>query len=276
MEVRIRRWRGLGRVLLFFVASAVLLASATPIARQLPELPPGLIIGTVATLGTLVLTIVFTRWEGLRLGDVGAAASKGSPLRFAIGFLFGLLLVGINTFILGTAGHVRWVRSESAGFRDIAPTLIIIVLLACREELAFRGYPLRRLNSLFGLWFSQFVVALVFTVEHVIGGYTWTNALFGAGVGSLLFGMASIATRGLAVPIGLHAAWNFGDWLRGGKGSAGLWNPIVAEGFRDRAALVGMIGYVVVTISAMLAFWWWHVRERVSARRKNSGGDSSL
>src|SRR5205814_5127242 len=81
------------------------------------------------------------------------------------------------------------------------------------------------------------------SLEHVAGGSTWLHAFFGAGVGSLLFGMAALATRGLALPIGLHAAWNFGDWVHGGKDSIGLWHPIVADGFRHRADSAAMVCY---------------------------------
>jgi membrane protease YdiL (CAAX protease family) len=205
-------------------------------------------------------------WEGLRLTDVGAAISKRSPLHFAIGFILGLLLVVLHMSILGFAGHVRWVRSEGVGSLQIATSLTIYFLLSCREELAFHGYPLQRLMPAFGLWGAQSIVALVFAVEHVAGGSTWVQALFGAGVGSLLFGMAAIATRGLAVPIGLHAAWNFGDWMRGGKGFGGFWHAVTADVFRDRADLVGMIGYVIVMVSAMLAFWWWYRRALPNSR----------
>jgi len=265
MENGIRRWRVLGRVLLFFIACAVLLASTAPIERQFAGLPPGLLIGAITSVGTLVLTAVFVRWEGLGLGDVGAAISRGSPLRLAIGFILGLLLVALHMSIEASAGHVRWVRSEGVGFSDIAASLIIYFLLSCREELAFHGYPLRRLNTFFGLWVSQSVVALVFAAEHVAGGSPWVQALFGAGVGSLLFGMAANATRGLALPIGLHAAWNLGDWMRGGKGSSGLWHPVGAEALRNRAEVAGMMGYVAVMVSATLVFWWLYHRglERV-------------
>lgn len=270
MENGIRRWRVLGRVLLFLILCAVLLASTAGIQRQFPRLPPELFTGALTSVGTLLLTALFVRWEGVRLEDVGAAIGKRSPLRFAIGFTLGLLLVALHMSIEGLAGHIRWVRSESAGSLSILTSLIIYFLLSCREELAFHGYPLRRLKSLFGLWVSQFIVALVFAVEHVGGGSTWVQALFGAGVGSLLFGMAAIATRGLAVPIGLHAAWNFGDWMRGGKDSTGLWRPVGAGVFRDRAELVGMVGYVMVMASATLAFWWFCRRQRRSLKVVNT------
>lgn len=140
-------------------------------------------------------------------------------------------------------------------------TLLTDIALSCREELGFRGYPLRRLERSFGLWEAQIIVALVFALEHMAGGWPWERALLGAGVGSLLFGMAAIATEGLALPIGLHAAWNFGDWMLGGKGSAGLWKPVVEEGRQGRAQLVGT-AYLVAIGSATFAFWIWNRRFR--------------
>jgi membrane protease YdiL (CAAX protease family) len=107
---------------------------------------------------------------------------------------------------------------------------------------------------------SLLIVAFVFAIEHMAGGSRWVEALFGASIGSLLFGMASIATKGLAVPIGLHAAWNFGDWMRGGKSSSGLWKSVVADGFQERVQLVAMSGYAVVMLSATFASWWWYRR----------------
>jgi hypothetical protein len=135
--------------------------------------------------------------------------------------------------------------------------LVAYLLLACREELAFRGYPLRRLDRSFGPWSAQLIVALVFALEHRAGGYSWTNALFGTFVGSLLFGMAALATRGLALPIGLHAAWNFGQWIIGEKESSGLWKPIIPGGPSASTDHVVLIAYVAVFGLATLAFWWF-------------------
>jgi len=93
---------------------------------------------------------------------------------------------------------------------------------------------------------GQRIVALVFALEHRVGGYSWSNAVFGAFVGSLLFGMASLATRGLALPIGLHAAWNFGQWIIGEKESPGLWKPAIPGGPSASANDVALISYVAV------------------------------
>jgi hypothetical protein len=129
------------------------------------------------------------------------------------------------------------------------------LLLACREELAFRGYPLRQLERSFGVWPAQLLVAAAFALEHRAGGYSWTNALFGAFIGSLLFGMAALATRGLALPIGLHAGWNFGQWMIGEKETPGIWTPVQANGPSAHADHVALAAYVLVFAAATLAFW---------------------
>jgi membrane protease YdiL (CAAX protease family) len=99
------------------------------------------------------------------------------------------------------------------------------------------------------------IVALIFTLEHRAGGYSWTNALFVAFVGSLLFGTAALATRGLALPIGLHAAWNFGQWIIGEKETPGLWKPIIPGGPSGNANDVALIAYVAVFGLATPALW---------------------
>ncbi len=139
-------------------------------------------------------------------------------------------------------------------------SLLTYIALSSREELGFRGYPLLRLKEFFGVWGAQIIVALAFGAEHIAGGWSLPRALLGASVGSLLFGMAAIASRGLALPIGLHAAWNFGDWILGGKGSGGLWNAVIDEGHRESAQLVATIAYLVVMGSATFAFWIWYRR----------------
>ena len=252
------RWRLLGRVVLFVLACAFVLAATAPLTRALPGLWPDLVLGTVASLGAFGLTVLFVRWERLHLEDVGAAPAWRSLPRFALGFLIGLFLVALYASVSAAIAHVRWVRAPGVGLAGTMITLITYVVLSCREELGFHGYPLRRLEPSFGLWGSQIIVALLFAAEHMAGGWPWERALLGAGVGSLLFGMAAIATRGLALPIGLHAAWNFGDWMIGGKDSAGLWKVVVQQGQQGRAQLVRTIAYLAVIGSATFAFWIWH------------------
>ena len=54
--------------------------------------------------------------------------------------------------------------------------------------------------------------------------YLFRAARGARSVGSLLWGVALLITRGFAILIGMHAAWNFGDWMRssGGKAEGGI------------------------------------------------------
>jgi membrane protease YdiL (CAAX protease family) len=259
-ENRRRRWRVLGSVVAFILACAAVLAVTAPLAPRRPGLWQQALIGTLASLGAFALTVLFARRDQLRLDDVGAAPGSRSLLRFAVGFGIGLFLFALSKSILAAAVHLRWVRAPRVGPAAAVVALIAYLALACREELAFRGYPLRRLERPFGLWGAQLMVALAFAIEHRVGGWPWEQAIAGAGAGSLLFGMAAIATRGLAMPIGLHAAWNFGDWALGGKDTPGLWQAVVDAGHEGNAQRAGTLSYLAVVGASTLALWWFHRR----------------
>lgn len=248
-------WSTVGRVLLFFLICALLLILAGPLCSRLPGQLSQVVLGSITTGATVIVTSLFLRWDKLRFSDVGAAPDRQSTIRMLVGFALGLLLVAVQTCFVMLAGHVQWVRTPSVGLASVGTALLVYVTLASREELAFRGYPLRRLDDRFGVLSAQVVVALVFAIEHVAGGATWTNAILGAFVGSLLFGMAALAMRGLAVPIGLHAAWNFGQWLLGEKETSGLWRPVVEQGYNLHVDHMGMLGYLLVFGSATVAFY---------------------
>lgn len=262
---RLHRWVGVTRVVLFMVSCANVLAAIAPMTPKLPSQWSQVALGAATSLAAFGLTALFARWDRIQLKDVGAAVSWPSLLRVAIGFLIGVILVGLQSSIVGLAGHVRWKRVGVLEFSGAGVALLAYLALACREELAFRGYPLRRLDWFLGPYAAQLLIALAFGAEHVAGGYTWTNALLGVSAGSLLFGMVALATRGLAVPIGLHTAWNFGQWAIGGKEVPGLWRPEIEHEFREQVERVGMISYLIVIALATFVFWCLY-RRRAAAR----------
>lgn len=205
----------------------------------------------IASVATLLLTVVFARWEGLRLQDVGVTPSHRSLPRFVLGTFIGLLMVALHTLLIGSMGHIRWVRSPGPVFSPLAVSVLAFLTLAFREEPAFHGYPLRSLDRAIGPWSAQLIIAFVFAVEHVAGGMTWLQAFWGAAVGSLFFGLVALTTRGLAMSIGLHGAWDFAQWLLGYKDFSGLWHPIIEKGFEHRVEQIGMISYLLVMGSAI-------------------------
>ncbi len=266
-EERLGRWRTFGYVLLFFAGYALLVgveASGTLTAilpqrwQQILSSGELLFFGTLTSLGAMGLTLLAARWENIGLEDVGVNFDRRSLSKFALGFLTGLALGGMNLAISYAVAGTRWVWEPGASLGGATLVVFGFVAGSCGEELGFRGYPLRRLERAFRLGVAQAIVATAFVLYHAAVGWPWANAVVGAGTGSLLFGMAAIASRGLAVPIGLHAAWNFVDWSVGGKGSGGLWKPTTAQS--KSLFVASEAGFLTVAALGIWIFWQWHRR----------------
>lgn len=244
-------WSLTARAILFVVCSAVLLAVASRWTNG------DLQTACVSAAATFLLTMVFVRWEGVTLADAGARPARGSLLRFALAFLAGLSLPMLRAALVAMTTGVRYERVHGLGISHVMLWLAVYIALASREELAFRGYPLQMLSKRFGAWPALFLMALLFAAEHALGGWTWWQALFGSGVGALLFGAAAVRTQGLAVPIGLHAAWNFGDRMLSGKGTDGLWRPVAEADAVLRVEIAQWLAYVLIMLAATLLIWYW-------------------
>jgi membrane protease YdiL (CAAX protease family) len=257
-QQHISRLAIVARAFVFCLGCALILAVLSPLVARIAGQFSVLVTGEVAAVWAYFLTVFFARWDGISLKDVGAIPTTGTAHRFGAGFLIGSLLVALTAAASFGINHVHWTRDPNVGWKAAAYALATYLVLACREELAFHGYPLRNLKRHFGIWPAQLFIALLFAVEHRIGGYTWPQAILGAGLGSLLFGMAAIATRGLAVPIGLHCAWNFGQWLIGEKDSAGKWTETIAAGHEQTSYVARFAVYIVIICSATLSFWLWN------------------
>ena len=114
------------------------------------------------------------------------------------------------------------------------------------------------------MWASLSILGLVFALEHIAGGLPWSRSLPGPFAGAILFGMAALATRGIAVSLGIHFAFNLGQWALGQKESAGLWRAYVDPPFQEQADAVGYAGYLLGTLAVTSCFWL-HYRRRVDS-----------
>lgn len=195
-------------------------------------------------------------------------ALKTWPNYFMFGSVLGLLLMLFPAIILMLSGHVSW--NSQLNVASVLPGLSLFAAVAIAEELVFRGFFFQRLIAGLGLWPAQLLMAAYFTLNHWDNpGMTGTVKILASinlFLASILFGLAYIRTRSLAMPIGLHLMLNFtqGTILGfgvSGNAQAGLLSPDIMHGniwwtggqFGLEASLPGLLS---IFIGCIVLFRW--------------------
>ena len=244
--------RSLPALVFFGVCMVAILLGAGMLSGFAPVALRPLASGIVASAGLLALSLAFLRREGRDARSAGLHVGPGSGARLAAGAAIGFFLYGLYLLLLaGLAGGTV----EAGAGADVGAIALAVATyseLASMEELGFRGYALRRLEERFGRFVALVAGAVAFGLLHLAYGWPLGAAMIGAMSGALLFGMGALVTRGLAVPIGLHAAWNLGGWSVGEKDGAGLWRLVVPE----QGAAASTVSYLVVMGIGILGFWY--------------------
>lgn len=127
------------------------------------------------------------------------------------GLASGALLMAAPAALLVAIGAVTWQTNANAA-AVIGPTLAALAVAAATEELVFRGFLFQRLLDGLGVWPAQLIIAAMFLLTHsdALRGQGALGTLAGANIflASIMFGLAYLRTRGLAMPIALHFAAN--------------------------------------------------------------------
>lgn len=197
---------------------------------------------------------------------VGWFFNMRMALLFVAGLGLGSLIIGLQTAnVVFFGGDVAIVERDQLTGTAITLTVLSFLAWAAVEELGFRSYALFRLKDAWGFWPAQIIVALAFAVHHLIAGFPLIPALLGTTVGSMAYGTAAIASRSVALPIGLHAAWNMGQWLLGEKEYPSPWRLEISETAIGNVQIAGVLGFYVLYGLLIVAFLRYHkTRERRS------------
>lgn len=160
--------------------------------------------------------------------EVTGTPGRGSAGRLGAGLLLGGLLMAVPAGLLWATGAVS-LGSGADDPRALGSAVLMMAGVAVAEEMLFRGVLFQRLIAGVGLWPAQVAVGLLFVLTHLgnpgMEGATrlWAGAnIFCA---SLVFGLAFVRTRGLALPIGLHLMANVTQGVLLGFGVSGNAEP---------------------------------------------------
>ena len=241
------------RVVLFWCCYLVVLFLASIIKARVPPQWGQLVWGLTSSAALLSLTLVFLRREDRTFRDIGLNVEAMSFPRLGAGIAIGVAIFGVILSLINIiAGPLRLTRGIAS-----SGTIVILgctfLALACMEELGFRGYALRTLVRATGMWRAQTIVAVAFGLSHLAFGWSGINILLGVIPFALLFGIAATSSRGLALPVGIHAGVNFAQWAV--SENSGVWKLVCNDQLRPRVGLLSRIISIAVALFVALLFW---------------------
>lgn len=143
--------------------------------------------------------------------DLLGAINERWGSQLLVGVSVGALLMLVPAAFLWGIGSVNWVL-EPNGINALAQGALLFAAVAATEELLFRGFIFQRLIDGIGEWPAQLAIAALFVLTHAsaLEGSGDLRYLAGANIflASVLFGLAYLRTRSLALPLGVHFAAN--------------------------------------------------------------------
>ena len=168
----------------------------------------GLFLLFLLAVGFSVLQAIAHRSSKLR--DVLGLPKRATARReWVLGFAVGWGCVVLAILPMALAGKLDvqlWAQPRAIWL--LLLNLGTLAVAALAEEVAFRGYPFRRLIEAIGPVAATVGMSFLFGIGHALNpGATWTSVLVTMLAG-LLLSVAWLRTHGLWLPWGLHFAWN--------------------------------------------------------------------
>jgi len=162
-----------------------------------------------------LLAIGFSFLQMIAHRDSSLRAALGLPQRAtaarewstgaAIGW--GLVVLAVLPMALAGTLHVEFWTAPRAFWLALL-NLATLAVAALAEEVAFRGYPFRRLIELIGPVKATILMSIFFGALHMFNpAATWISVLITMFAGILL-SIAWLRTHGLWLSWGLHFGWN--------------------------------------------------------------------
>lgn len=192
--------------------------------------------GFLGTIGALLTVFVYLKVEKKSARDYGLNWKKNTLAKFAVGLVLGLVVAAIMIFSQIEYSQLIVARNRHVSALPFLFWSLAFIPLAFMEEIAFRSYPLRTLSKTFGFRTTQFILAILFAVYHILMMWSPQTSFLGPGIWALAYALAAVWSGGIAVPTGLHFGVNFLAALIGGKtGIEPMWTISFPENTTDAA-----------------------------------------
>jgi membrane protease YdiL (CAAX protease family) len=192
--------------------------------------------GKGSARGTALMAVLYLAFEAgagwvvarfidrRRFADFGFHVNRGWWLDLAFGFLVGGLMISGIFLVEWLAGWVTVTAPAPPKSGIPLPTAVLIeflffIAVGFVEEFMFRGYQIRnlaeglagrRIGPRAAIATAWFITAALFGLVHAVNpGATAVSSINIMLTAGGLLGLAYVLTGELAIPIGIHVAWNF-------------------------------------------------------------------
>jgi uncharacterized protein len=201
--------------------------------------------------------------ERRSLAEYGFPFRRAFGARFWQGFAIGLASLVLLLSVLRIIGVYSFGAIELHGadaLRYAAVWAAMVFFGAVVEEFLYRGYLQYTLSGAIGFWPAAFATSALMAALHLFNpGWTWLGIGTVAGFG-LVACLLLERTGDLWLPLGLHAAWNFGEaFLFGIPCSGQMGEGALRHGsFHGPAWVTGMpFGVEAGWPNVVLMLVWW-------------------
>lgn len=164
--------------------------------------------GIIGTLAAFLTTFLFLKFDRKRFSDIGLSFERKTIVKFFTGVALGVIIMGILAASVLYFTHVKIYTNPNSNFLHFLLLTLPLIPLAFMEELGFRAYPLEILKNTVGIRLSIIITSILFGLYHIANGWTIASSFYGPAVWGLLFGLAAIYSKGIAMPTGIHYAAN--------------------------------------------------------------------
>lgn len=252
-------------ILIFFILLAIFLFPTIIIAQK----ESVDVSVSIQAILIIIVTIICQLLRKRPITEITGNFNLSWTRQFFAGLATGAALMIFPAIILTLSGFANWQINDFT-FSTIFSGLIIFVGVALAEETLFRGFVFQRLIESLGQWPAQLLTAGMFLLTHLNNpGMTGTTKIFASlniFIASVMFGLAFIKTKSLALPMGIHFMANFMQGAILGFGVSGErgHSLFLANADKSPAWLSGgefgleasLPGLVTLTVITFLLYRW--------------------
>jgi membrane protease YdiL (CAAX protease family) len=218
----------IAKVLLFWVLFVILMNAIGAFMPFTPNWLHGASIGGSVSIALISVTYFFLKSEKMTFVNIGISFSLQKLIPLIFSLVAGMAFFGCFYLVYLWLTPVIIVSLQDKFVLNIILlSFLSLIMLSAMEEIAFRGYTLKKLETTIGPRSAIYLTSLAFGLYH---GFSFDN-ITGPAVWGLLYAVLASWSKGLAVPIGFHAGANLIQALFGEKSryADGIWSFDIAD-----------------------------------------------